>query len=371
MSIATSVKPPFRADHVGSLLRPPELHEARARAGRGEIDLAALRAVEDKCIKEAVALQESVGMPVITDGEFRRAFWHVDFLLGFGGVETSKESFAVKFLGTEEQPPLMKVLKKIRRTKPNMLDHFTFVKPLTQRTVKFCIPSPAMLHLRSDRAALKTTYPDIGEFWEDLAAAYRAEIKALADAGCTYLQIDDTSISNLCDPKVRAETRVLGDDPDKLPAIYAEAVNMCLRDLPKGMTVATHTCRGNFKSTWMASGGYDPVAEVVFGQMNVGAFFLEYDSDRAGGFEPLRFMPKGKKVVLGLISSKFPDLENKDELKRRIEAASKFVPLDDLCLSPQCGFSSTHHGNNLSMDDQKRKLALTLEVAREVWGSVE
>ena len=362
-------RPPFRADHVGSLLRPPELQTARARAARGEIDRAALRAVEDQAIRGAVALQESVGLQSITDGEFRRDWWHIDFLRGFDGVETSTQSFGVKFQGADEQPPLMKVTGKIRRTRPSMLDHFTFLKAATTRTAKFCLPSPVMLHARGDRPTLHATYPNLDEFWSDLTAAYRDEIRALCQAGCTYLQIDDTTVAMMCDPKVREQVRALGDDPERLPGLYADQVNAAIRDVPRDVTVAIHTCRGNFKSTWMASGGYDPVAETVFTRLNVGAFFLEYDTDRAGGFEPLRFVPKGKKVVLGLISSKVPALESKDSLKRRIESAAKYVPLENLCLSPQCGFSSTHHGNKITVDDQKRKLALALDVAREVWGS--
>jgi 5-methyltetrahydropteroyltriglutamate--homocysteine methyltransferase len=360
--------PPFRADHVGSLLRPPELKQAREKAARGEIDRTALRAAEDKAIRDAVALQESVGLQGITDGEFRRDWWHIDFIRGFGGVETGSESFGVKFVGTEEQPPLMKVTGKIRRDKPIMVDHFNYLKSVTKRTPKFCLPSPAMLHARGDRASLNRSYPDKAEFWADLTAAYRAEIAALIEAGCKYLQVDDTTVAGNCDPNIREQERKLGDDPDQLPAIYADAVNAAIRDVPPGVTVAIHTCRGNFKSTWMASGGYDPVAEVVFNRLKVHAFFLEYDTERAGGFEPLRYMPKDKKVVLGLVSSKVPQLESVDELKRRIEAAAKYVPLENLCLSPQCGFSSTHHGNIMTADDQRRKLELCVRVAQEVWG---
>jgi 5-methyltetrahydropteroyltriglutamate--homocysteine methyltransferase len=275
------------------------------------MDRAALRPVEDAAIRGAVALQESVGLSSITDGEFRRDWWHIDFLRGFDGVETSTQSFGVRFEGADEQPPLMKVTGKIRRTRPSMLDHFTFLKSATTRTAKFCLPSPVMLHARGDRSTLRATYPDLAEFWADLTAAYREEIGALCRAGCTYLQIDDTTVAMMCDPKVRAQVTTLGDDPEQLPGIYAEAVNAVLRDVPPEVTVAIHTCRGNFKSTWMASGGYDPVAETVFTRLNVKAFFLEYDSDRAGGFEPLRFVPKGKTVVLGLISSKVPELEKK------------------------------------------------------------
>ena len=362
---------PFRADHVGSLLRPPELKEARERAKRGEIDRAQLRAVEDKCIRDVVALQESVGLQGITDGEFRRDWWHIDFLRGFDGVETVEgTTFGVKFQNSDEQPPLMKVMRKIRRTKPSMLDHFKFLKSVTKRTPKFCMPSPAMLHARGDREALKKAYPDVKEFWADLTQAYREEIADLYQAGCRYLQIDDTTIAMMGDPKVQETFRKLGDDPKQDTAMYAEAVNAAIRDVPDDMTVAVHTCRGNFMSTWLASGSYDFVAETAFTRLDVDGFFLEYDTDRAGGFEPLRHVPKGKRVVLGLVTSKFAELEKKDDLKRRIDAAAKFVPLDNLCLSPQCGFSSTHHGNKMTVDDQRRKLALILEVARDVWGTL-
>jgi 5-methyltetrahydropteroyltriglutamate--homocysteine methyltransferase len=364
-------KPPFRADHVGSLLRPTELKEARARAAKGEIDKAALRAVEDRCIKDVIALQESVGLQGVTDGEFRRDWWHIDFIHGFDGVELSSGNAYgdAKFKNTDEQPPFMLVKGKVRRTKPSMLDHFKYLKSVTQRTPKFTMPSPAMLHARGDRESLRRTYPDLDEFWADLTRAYREEIRDLYQAGCRYLQIDDTTIAMMGDPKVQEQFRKLGDEPKKDTAMYAEAVNAAIREVPDDMAVAIHTCRGNFKSTWLASGSYDFVAEAVFSRLDVDGFFLEYDTERAGGFEPLRFVPKGKKVVLGLVSSKFAEIEKKDDLKRRIDQASKFVPLENLCLSPQCGFSSTHHGNKMTADDQRRKLALVLEVAREVWGA--
>jgi 5-methyltetrahydropteroyltriglutamate--homocysteine methyltransferase len=363
-------KPPFRADHVGSLLRPQELHEARDKAKRGEITAEQLRAVQDRCIREAIAKQESVGIQAVTDGEFRRDWWHIDFIHGFDGVELAAgDAYGdAKFKNTEEQPPFMMVQGKIRRTRPSMLEHFKFLKSLTKKTPKFTMPSPAMLHARGDRASMKKTYPDIAEFWEDLTRAYREEIADLYKAGCRYLQIDDTTIAMMGDPKVQENFQKLGDDPKKDTAMYAEAVNAAIRDVPDDMTVAIHTCRGNFKSTWLASGSYDFVAETAFSTLDVDAFFLEYDTDRAGGFEPLRFVPKGKTVVLGLVSSKVPQLENQDDLKRRIEAASKYVPLENLCLSPQCGFSSTHHGNKLTADDQWRKLGLVLDVSKSVWG---
>jgi 5-methyltetrahydropteroyltriglutamate--homocysteine methyltransferase len=363
--------PPFRADHVGSLLRPAELHEARAKAKRGELGAEQLRALQDKHIREAVAKQESVGMQLVTDGEFRRDWWHIDFIHGFDGVELAAgDAYGdAKFKNTEEQPPFMTVKSKIRRRKPSMLDHFKFLKSVAKRTPKFTMPSPAMLHARGDRASLKKTYPDLDEFWADLTQAYREEIADLYKAGCRYLQIDDTTIAMWGDPKVQEQFKKLGDDPRKDAAMYADAVNAAIRDVPEDMTVAIHTCRGNFKSTWLASGAYaDFVAERVFTGLDVDAFFLEYDTERAGGFEPLRYVPKGKTVVLGLVSSKVPELEKKDELKRRIDAAAKYVPLENLCLSPQCGFSSTHHGNKLSADDQWRKLGLVLEVSKSVWG---
>ncbi len=363
--------PPFRADHVGSLLRPAELHEARAKAKRGEMSADALRALQDKHIREAVAKQESVGMQLVTDGEFRRDWWHIDFIHGFDGVELAAgDAYGeAKFKNTEEQPPFMTVKSRIRRTKPSMLEHFKFLKSVAKRTPKFTMPSPAMLHARGDRDSLRKTYPDLDEFWADLTQAYREEIADLYKAGCRYLQIDDTTIAMWGDPKVQEQFRKLGDDPKRDAAMYADAVNAAIRDVPEDMTVAIHTCRGNFKSTWLASGAYaDFVAERVFTGLDVDAFFLEYDTERAGGFEPLRYVPKGKTVVLGLVSSKVPELEEKDELKRRIDAAAKFVPLENLCLSPQCGFSSTHHGNKLSADDQWRKLGLVLEVSKSVWG---
>ncbi len=368
--MAQRTAPPFRADQVGSLLRPRELHDARLKAKRGELGAEALRAVQDKCIREAVARQESVGMQAVTDGEFRRDWWHIDFLSGFDGVELAAgDAYGdAKFKGTDEQPPFMMVKGRIRRARPSMLEHFKFLKSVAKRTPKFTMPSPAMLHARGDRASLAKTYPDLDEFWEDLTQAYREEIADLYQAGCRYLQIDDTTIAMMGDPKVQEQFKKLGDDPRKDNAMYAEAVNAAIRDVPDDMTVAIHTCRGNFKSTWLASGGYDFVAETVFKRLDVDAFFLEYDTDRAGGFEPLRHVPKGKTVVLGLVSSKVPDLEKKDDLKRRIEAAARYVPLENLCLSPQCGFSSTHHGNKLTAEDQWRKLGLVIDVAKSVWG---
>ena len=363
-----TARPPFRADQVGSLLRPPELHEARARAKRGEIPADALRQVEDDAIRQAIARQEGIGLESITDGEFRRDWWHVDFLTGFEGVESYAAPLVVGFKNTEEQPQMLRVTRKVRRARPVFVDSFKFMKAATKRAAKQTIPAPAMLHMRPGRAGIsREAYPDLEQFWGDVAKAYRDEIRDLAAAGCTYLQLDDTSFAYLCDEKFRASVRERGDDPDALVRTYAGAINAALEERPAGMTVTMHTCRGNFKSTWVASGGYEPVVEALF-SAGVDGFFMEFDSDRAGDFAPLRFAPKGKKVVLGLVTTKVGSLEDKDTLKRRIEAASKYVPLENLCLSPQCGFSSTHHGNLLSCEEQWRKLERIVEVAREVWG---
>jgi len=365
---------PFRADHVGSLLRPAALHELREQVRRNETSFAKLKEAEDRAIREAVKLQEDLGLPAITDGEFRRDFWHVDFLAGFEGVTLRREGgehFDTRFKGGDPKPPMMVVSSKLRRTKPSMLSHFVFLKQTIRTGVaKFTMPSPAMLHARGDRASIRKTYPDEAEFWHDLAQCYREEIADLYQAGCRYLQLDDTTIAMFGDPKVQEQFRKLGDDPKKDVALYADAVNAALRDVPEDMAVAIHTCRGNFKSTWLASGSYDYVAETAFSTLDVDGFFLEFDDERSGGFEPLRHIPKGKKVVLGLVSSKIPELESKDSLQQRIREASRYVPLEYLCLSPQCGFSSTHHGNNLTVEQEKAKLRLCIETARDVWGSL-
>ena len=365
---------PFRADHVGSLLRPHELHEMRQKVRAGAASAAQLAEMEDRLIREVVKLQEEIGLPSITDGEFRRDWWHIDFLAGFDGVTLKQEGdvyFDTRFKGADPKPPTMFVTGKLRRSRPSMVAHFEFLKKTVKRGVpKFTMPSPAMLHARGDRASIRKTYPDADNFWADLAQCYREEIADLYKAGCRYLQIDDTTIAMFGDPKVQEQFRKLGDDPKKDVAMYAEAVNAAIRDVPDDMTVAIHTCRGNFKSTWLASGSYDYVAETAFSKIDVDGFFLEYDDERSGGFEPLRHIPEGKKVVLGLVSSKVPALEPKAVLKRRIEAATKFVPLENLCLSPQCGFSSTHHGNNLTVEEEKAKLRLCIETAKEVWGSL-
>ena len=351
------MKPPFRADHVGSLLRPPGLAEARRKKDR---------AFQEKAIREVVAGQEAIGLEAVTDGEFSRDWWHLDFMAQLDGVTVTRNP-GPKFGGTGEQPPIPAVTGKLRYSKPIMVDDFSFLKSITTGTAKFTIPSPSMLHLRGGRASIsKQAYPDMAEFWHDAAAAYRAAIAAFAQAGCTYLQLDDVAFAYLCDPKIRDNCRRNGDDPDALPRIYADTINRALEGRPAGMTVTMHTCRGNFKSAWVAEGGYEPVAEAMFSS-GVDGFFMEFDSARAGGFEPLRFLPRGRKAVLGLVSSKTGALESKESLKKRIGEAARYVPLEDLCLSPQCGFSSTHHGNQLTPEEQWRKLERVIEVSREAW----
>jgi 5-methyltetrahydropteroyltriglutamate--homocysteine methyltransferase len=366
---------PYRADQVGSLLRPDYLKEARAQRAAGVIDADALRAVEDRAITEAVAMQEAAGLQAVTDGEFRRAFWHVDFLTSFEGVDATQSDYAVSFKGKggalSQTNSMIAVTGKVRRTKPIMRDSYAHLRSVTTREPKVCIPSPTYMHMRGGRKVVADgAYPDAEEFWADMIAAYHAEIADLAAAGLTYLQLDDVSFATICDVGVREQVRADGMDPDELPAKYARIVSAIVAGRPKGMTVTMHTCRGNHESMWMAEGGYDAVADAMLNLTDVDGFFMEYDTDRAGGFAPLRFTPKGKKIVLGLVSSKEPALESKDDLKRRIDEASKFVALDQLCLSPQCGFASSAPGNRISEDIQKRKLALCVEVAQEVWGGL-
>jgi 5-methyltetrahydropteroyltriglutamate--homocysteine methyltransferase len=365
-------RPPFRADHVGSLLRPAALKQARADLKAGKISRQALTEIENQSIKSAVALQEAAGLQSVTDGEFRRAFWHVDFLTGFEGIAATQSQYALKFHGEggaeSETKSMMVVTGKVRRKRPIMVEHFSFLKNATKKTAKLCIPAPTYLHMRGGRKVVDAkAYPDIEEFWSDIERAYQEEIADLAKAGCTYLQIDDVSFATLCDEGIRAQVRRDGEDPEKLPAKYASIINNLIKNKPGGMSVTMHTCRGNHASMWMAEGAYDAVAEGIF-QTDVDGFFLEYDTERAGGFEPLRFVPKGKNVVLGLISTKTPRLEDKDQIKRRVEQASKYVSLDHLCLSPQCGFASSEVGNQLSVDDQRRKLELVVETAGDIWG---
>jgi 5-methyltetrahydropteroyltriglutamate--homocysteine methyltransferase len=367
-------RPPFRADHVGSFLRPPELLAARERFRAGEIDRAALRAVEDRAIRGVVKMQEDAGMLGITDGEFRRTFFHVDFLEQLDGVVT-KGAVTVKFHNragdVDFAPPVMSVTGKVAHVRPIQRDDFQFLASVTTKTPKVSIPSPTMLHFRGGRAAISAeAYPDLDRFFDDVAAAYRAEIRALAAAGCRYLQLDDTNLAYLCDPEMRRGVRARGDDPDDLPRRYARFINAAIADRPAGLTICVHLCRGNFKSAWVAEGGYEPVAEVLFNELAVDGYFLEYDDERSGDFAPLRFVPRDKRVVLGLVSSKVGALEQVDALARRIDEAARFVPIEQLALSPQCGFSSTVHGNDITPEVQAAKLRLVVETATRVWGGL-
>ncbi len=366
--------PPFRADHVGSFLRPAYLLEAREQFfAKKSISAAQLRAVEDKAITEIVKFQQDVGLQSITDGEFRRTYFHIDFLEQLGGVKTDIPVTVKKPDGTEElAPPVIRVIDKVRHVKNIQKADFEYLKSQIApgMTPKVTIPSPTMLHFRGGRAGIsKEAYPELEPtFYDDVAKAYGDELKSLYDAGCRYVQMDDTNLAYLCDEKMREAARQRGDDPNELPHRYAKFINKVVALKPAGMTLAMHLCRGNFKSTHAAAGNYEPVAEALLAEMNLDAFFLEYDDDRSGDFRPLRYLPKGKIVVLGLVTTKFGQLEKKDDLKRRIEEAAKYAPLDQLCLSPQCGFSSTVHGNNIAVEDQRRKLALVVETAKEVWG---
>jgi 5-methyltetrahydropteroyltriglutamate--homocysteine methyltransferase len=371
---AAAQRPPFRADHVGSFLRPAALVEARARRDAGTLPADALRAIEDDHIRAVVRKQEAVGLSGITDGEFRRTYFHVDFLERLDGVRTRYGEFFATFHkadGSEVgfKPPTMHVDSAIRHVQPIQGADFDFLAATTTRVPKVSIPAPSMLHFRGGRDAIsRDAYPELEPFFEDLTAAYRAEIADLAVRGCRYLQMDDTNLAYLCDPAIRARTAARGDDPDLLTRLYVRLVNDAIRARPAGMAAAIHLCRGNFKSAWVSEGGYEPVAEILFGQMNVDAFFLEYDDERSGDFAPLRFMPRDKQVVLGLMSSKEPEVEAADLIKRRLDEAGAYVSLDQCALSHQCGFSSTAHGNELDEDDQWRKLARAVEVARDVWG---
>jgi len=370
--MSARTKPPFRADHVGSFLRPQTLLDARDRRKKGEISPAALRAVEDTAIRDVVRFQEDLGLQGITDGEFRRTYFHIDFLEQLEGIET-KGGIAVQFHSAagnvDFAPPVMHVTGKVRHVMPIQVDDFRFLQSVTKRTPKVTIPSPTMLHFRGGREAIsREAYPELETFFADVATAYRAEIRALADAGCRYLQLDDTNLAYLCDEKMREGARKRGDDPNELPRRYARLINAAIAERPADMAICVHLCRGNFKSAWVAEGGYEPVAEVLFNELAVDGYFLEYDDARSGDFAPLRFVPKGKTVVLGLVTTKLDALETKDALKRKIGEAARVIPLDQLCLSPQCGFSSTVHGNAIAMEAQAAKLRLVVETAREVWG---
>jgi 5-methyltetrahydropteroyltriglutamate--homocysteine methyltransferase len=366
--------PPFRADHVGSFLRPKRLLDAREKKAKGEISAAELRRVEDECITEIVKFQQDVGLKSITDGEFRRTYFHIDFLEQLGGVKTDIPVTIIRPDGSEElAPPVMKVIDKVRHVKDIQLADFQYLKSQLApgSTAKVTIPSPTMLHFRGGRAGIsKEHYPELEpSFYQDVANAYGDELRSLAAAGCTYVQMDDTNMAYLCDEHMREAARKRGDDPNELPHRYAKFINLVVAQKPAGMTLAMHLCRGNFKSTHAAAGNYEPVAEALLSEMNLDAYFLEYDDDRSGDFRPLRFLPKGKIVVLGLVTTKFGEMESKDTLKRRIDEAAKYAPLEQLCLSPQCGFSSTVHGNNIAVEAQRAKLKLVVETAQEVWGA--
>ena len=368
--MAQRTTPPFRADHVGSLLRPPALKEARAKHATGELDDAALKAVEDREIAAAIRKQEDVGLKLATDGEFRRAWWQFDFYKGLAGVELYSTGQGIAFAGVQTKAESVRVTGKIDFSGHPHIDHFKFVKDHTKVTPKMTIPAPSTLHFRQGRQSIsKDIYPDLDGYFDDVATAYQKAIRAFYDAGCRYLQIDDTAWSMICDPKERENSAKRGDDPDALPAKYAAMTNKALAGRPSDMTITMHSCRGNFRSTFIAQGGYEFVAEKMLGEVDIDGYFLEYDTDRAGGFEPLRFIPKGNKmVVLGLVTSKNGALESKEAIKRRIDEATKYVALDQLCLSPQCGFASTEEGNVLAEEEQWAKLRMIVEIAEEVWG---
>ena len=373
--MAARTTPPFRADHVGSLLRPPELLRAREDAAAGRIDGEALRAAEDEAIRDAVRLQRDVGLQAVTDGEFRRTTWHMDFIYGLDGISTADDKITISFHNEQGdlafQTAALHVNGRIGVSETIFGDAFSFLQGCADGAVpKLTIPSPSMVHWRGGRAAIdEGVYPELDGFWSDLTAAYREEVRRLADLGCTYLQLDDTSLAYLNDPEQQRYVASIGGDPDAQHVEYIRHINEALRGRPEGMAVTTHMCRGNFRSSWVAEGGYDHVAEALFHELDVDGYFMEWDDERSGGFEPLRLLPSGpKQVVLGLVTTKRGALESKDDLKRRIEEASWHVSLDQLCLSPQCGFSSTVDGNALTADEQRAKLALVVEVAEEVWG---
>jgi 5-methyltetrahydropteroyltriglutamate--homocysteine methyltransferase len=372
---------PFRADHVGSLLRPSELMAAREQRAKGEITAEQLREVEDAAIRDVVRMQRDLGLQTATDGEFRRATWHMDFIYQLGGVSRADDELVIRFRNAEGEiqftTAALKVDDRISLREPIFAKDFTFLREVVEAenadgarlTAKLTIPSPSMLHYRGGRAALDpSVYPDEEQFWADLSAAYAEQIRAMAALGCTYLQLDDTSLAYLNDPEQRAMVAQRGEDAEHQHERYIRQINAALADRPTGMRITTHLCRGNYRSSWAAQGGYDFVAEALFGQLGVDGFFLEYDDARSGGFEPLRFVPPGKLVVLGLVTTKQPGLESKDQLKRRIEEASRYLPLEQLCLSGQCGFSSTVEGNALTLDEEKAKIELIVQTAAEVWG---
>jgi 5-methyltetrahydropteroyltriglutamate--homocysteine methyltransferase len=362
--------PPFRADHVGSLLRPAALKKAREQRAKGEIDAAALKAVEDREIERAIKKQEEVGLKLATDGEFRRSWWHFDFFKGLSGVTPIETSTGIKFHGVETKHEGLNITGKVDFVGHAHIEHFKFLKAHCKVTPKMTIPAPSTLHFRQGRNAIsKQAYPDYDAFFADLGATWKKAIHAFYDAGCRYLQLDDTAWSMICDPREREQSKARGDNPDTLPPRYAKVTRDALAGKPADMAITMHSCRGNFRSTWIAEGGYEYVAEQLLGHTNLDGYFLEYDSDRAGGFEPLRHFKGKGQIVLGLVTSKSGRLEPRDAIKRRIEEATKYVPLDQLCLSPQCGFASTEEGNVLAEDEQWAKLRMIVELAEEVWGA--
>jgi 5-methyltetrahydropteroyltriglutamate--homocysteine methyltransferase len=362
--------PPFRADQVGSLLRSAPLKEARAKHEANAITGAELKAVEDTEIEKIIRKQEDVGLQAITDGEYRRSWWHFDFLAKLDGVEQYEAEQGIQFQGVATKARGIRVVGKVDFTTHPFVEHFRFVKAHTRQTPKMTIPAPSVLHFRGGRKAIsREVYPDLDAFFDDLATTYRKAVKAFYDAGCRYLQLDDTVWAYLCSKKELELAKQRGDDPTRLPEIYARVINEAIKDRPSDMTITTHVCRGNFRSTWISEGGYEPVAETLFGKVNYDGYFLEYDTERAGGFEPLRFVPRGKKqIVLGLVTSKSGTLEKTDDIRKRIDEAQKYVALDQLCLSPQCGFASTEEGNILTEDAQWAKLKMIVDLSREVWG---
>jgi 5-methyltetrahydropteroyltriglutamate--homocysteine methyltransferase len=362
-------KPPFRADHVGSLLRPAALKEARDKFAKGAIDAAALKAVEDREIERVIKKQEEVGLNAITDGEFRRSWWHLDFLWGLDGIEKHVMNTGIAFAATNTRSEGLQVTGKVGYSGHPMIEHFKFVAAHTKRTPKITIPSPSAAYGRPSPTPIdRKIYPNNDKFFDDLGQAYKKAVRAFADAGCRYLQLDEVFIAMLCDEKYRGQMKARGDDPEALGPLYGDLINMAMADIPADMTITMHLCRGNYKSTFMGSGGYEAEQEILFNRIKVHGYFMEYDTSRAGGFEPLKLVPKDRQVVLGLVTTKSGRLEAKDEIKRRIEEASKYISLDQLCLSPQCGFASTEEGNALAEDEQWAKLAMIVEVAKEVWG---
>ena len=362
-------RPPFRADHVGSLLRPNALKEAREKRAKGEMSAADLATIEDREIERVIRKQEEVGLRSVTDGEFRRSWWHLDFLWDLDGVERHVMDQGIAFAGVQTRAEGARVIGKLGFSAHPMINHFKFVAAHTQRAPKITIPAPSALYGRVGRGPISTTvYPDLDQFFADLGAAYRKAVRAFADAGCRYLQLDEVFIAMLCDPNYRKTQEGRGEDSHKLAQLYGDLINTAISDIPSDMTVTMHLCRGNYRSTYMGSGGYDPVAEILFDRIKVHGYFMEYDTERAGSFEPLQRVRKGQTVVLGLVTTKTGQLETKDALKRRIDEAAKYVDADQLCLSPQCGFASTEEGNVLAEDEQWAKLRRIVEVADEVWG---